>query len=250
MLFARHRRGHGIHSPFVFHLVSEIFRNKSGAAFVYNIENQRKKCLRSSEIINVVDLGAGSDKLKTSSRKVSGIARYSSLPQKYGILLSALASEFGKPAILELGTSLGISAMYLAAGAGDSVVYTVEGSPATLSLAGENFSISGLKNIFPVAGSFDDALNSDLVRSLKFGLVFIDGDHRKEPLLKYFNKITGIVDPDGVIVIDDIHLSPDMEEAWELIKSNESISVTIDLYRFGMVFFRRGMSRTDYVIRY
>jgi predicted O-methyltransferase YrrM len=81
-------------------------------------------------------------------------------------------------------------------------------------------------------------------------MVFIDGNHRKAPVLKYFSEMVGISDNNTVIVLDDIHLSDEMEEAWKEIKGNENVSFTIDLYRMGLVFFRKGIGHIDYVIRY
>jgi len=82
LIFSRHRRGYGIHSPFAFNLVSEIFRNKTAPDIVCCIEKKRAKLLTDSRSITVNDLGSGSFKMKTSLRKVSDIARYSAVPEK------------------------------------------------------------------------------------------------------------------------------------------------------------------------
>jgi hypothetical protein len=82
------------------------------------------------------------------------------------------------------------------------------------------------------------------------GLVFIDGNHRKEPTVEYFNRMTELSDNNTVIVIDDIYYSPEMSDAWKEIKQNEKVSFTIDIFRMGIVFFREGMTRLDYIIRY
>jgi predicted O-methyltransferase YrrM len=249
-LFSQHRKGHGIHSPFIFDLVSRVFRNKTGNDIVLKIEKIRKRCLFTGRTIRVIDLGAGSEKMKGDSRKVSDIARYSAVPKKYGILLSALAAEFGKPAMIEFGTSLGISTMYLASGCPASFVYTMEACPETSAIARENFREIGLENIRLVNGSFDTALPVLKSYPVTPGLVFIDGDHRREPVLKYFNDIAEISDSKTLVILDDIHQSREMEDAWSQIKKHRNVSVTVDIYRMGLVFFRRGISRSDYVIRY
>jgi predicted O-methyltransferase YrrM len=249
-LFSRHRNGHGIHSPFIFDLISRVFRNKTTDDIVLKIENIRKRCLSSERIIRVVDMGAGSLKMKGDLRKVSDIAKYSAVPEKYGVLLSSLAAEFGKPAVIELGTSLGISTMYLASGCPGSVVFTVDACPETSDLALKNFGGAGFKNIRLLNGSFDSTIPELIDKSVKPGLVFIDGDHRRESLLSYFNQMAEISDGNTVIVLDDIHQSQEMEDAWNEIKLHKSVTATVDIYRLGLVFFRGGMSRSDYVIRY
>ncbi len=122
LMFSRHKRGHGIHSPFVFNVVNRILRNKTNHKFVLTIEKLRKKNIHDRRTIDVMDLGVGSKRMKISSRKVSEIAKYTAIPEKYGILLSNMAAEYGKPSVIEFGTSLGISTMYLAAGCPGSVV--------------------------------------------------------------------------------------------------------------------------------
>ncbi len=250
LLFARHRGGHGIHSPFVFELVSRVFRNKIDPDVVLMIENIRKKNISDSRIISVLDLGAGSSKMKSSIRKVSDIVRYSAVPEKYGILLSRLAKEFGKPDIVEFGTSAGISTLYMASACPDSIVYSIEGCPATAELARENFDSAGTGNINLLTGSFDEILPELLKKPVRPGLVFIDGNHRKGPAVNYFRQMAEVSDNRTIIVIDDIHSSEEMEEAWSVIKKHEKVTLTVDIFRMGFVFFREGVSHFDYVIRY
>lgn len=250
LLFSRHRKGYGIHSPFIFDLISRVFRNKTASDIVLNIETIRNRCLSSGRTIRVLDLGAGSEKMKGDFRKVSDIARYSAVPKKYGRLLSALSAEFGKPAVIEFGTSLGISTMYLASGCPDSVVYTMEASPETSEIAKENFKESQFENIRLINASFESTIPDLKNQQVKPGLVFIDGDHRSEPVLRYFNEMAELSDSRTVIVLDDIHQSAEMEDAWDQIKKHKSVAVTVDIFRMGLVFFRGGINRFDYVIRY
>jgi predicted O-methyltransferase YrrM len=250
LMFSGHRKGHGIHSPFVFDLVSRVMRNKIDQDIVLKIENMRKKNISDDRIISVQDLGGGSSRMKSSLRRVSDIAAYSAVPRKYGRLLSNMASEFGKPDIIELGTSLGISTMYMATASPGSVVHTIEGCPSTAEIAKENFEYAGINNVHLINGSFDDIIPELRKKSVKPGLVFIDGNHRKEPTLKYFEEMADLSDKNNVIIIDDIHISKEMEEAWTLIKKHKKATLTVDIFRMGFVFFREGMNRYNYVIKY
>lgn len=249
-LFSRHRKGHGIHSPFIFDLVSRIFRNKINPDIVFKIERIRQKNSSDTRVIMFKDLGAGSERMDNKIRKVSEITSYSAIPRRYGILLSSLAAEFGKKTIIEFGTSVGISTMYLASGSPDSVVYTMEGSPSVAGIARTNFSQAELANIELLEGSFDDLLPKFRKEGIKPDLVFIDGNHKKEPVLRYFDEMAEIADDEALIIIDDIHNSPEMKEAWDIITSQKRVTATIDIFRMGLVFFRSGMSRFNYVVRY
>jgi predicted O-methyltransferase YrrM len=250
LVLSGHKRGFGIHSPFVFDLVTRVFRNKINYVIVRNIEDVRKRMNSDHRMIHVTDLGSGSKKLKTNTRRVSDITRYATVPKKYGLLLLNLAAEFGKPAIVEFGTSLGISALYMAAGSPESVVYTMEGCPETSEIAKKNFRDTSIPNIKIFTGSFDDIMPEIIETGIKPGMVFIDGNHRKEPVIDYFKKMASVSDSKTVIIIDDIYSSTGMKEAWNEIKKFEMVTVTIDIYRMGIVFFREGMKRNDYIIRY
>lgn len=249
-IFSSHKKGYGIHSPFVFNLITNVFRNKINTDVVCNIEKIRKKMLADKSIINVTDYGTGSRHLKGKMREVASVVKYSSVPSKYGRLLASLAGEFGGQDIVELGTSLGISTLYLASGAQSATIHTAEGSPELSEIASGNFKEAGCTNIRIYTGKFDDFLNDLRKEGIKPGLVFIDGDHRKDSLLRYLYVVSEMCRKDGVVIIDDIHSSSEMYEAWQEIKSMKSVSITIDIYRMGIVFFRKGIAKFDYVISY
>jgi len=250
IILSQHGRGHGIHSPFVFNLVSRVFRNEIDKSLVYKIEQLRKKMKSDSRSILVNDLGSKSDKAKTKVRKVSAIAGHSPVTLKYGRLLSNMAAEFGSPLIIELGTSLGISTLYMAASCVNANIITIEGCKETAALARQNFVEAGLNNIDILVGSFDEILPGFPSKGIKPGLIFIDGNHRKEAVLKYFNLLSEISDNNTVFIIDDINYSRGMAEAWDELKLHKKVSVSVDIFRMGILFFREGISHNNYVIRY
>jgi len=250
LIFARHGKGHGIHSPFVYRLITETFRHEPDKEIIKRIRNIRRKLMTDVRTVSVIDLGSGSRKMKSNIRKVSEIARYAAVPEKYGLLLFNLSKEYGSPLIVELGTSLGISSMYLAAASPEVPVYTIEGCGDLAELACQNIREAGIKNIRVMNGSFDEMIPLIKEMNVSPGLVFIDGDHKKDSVVRYFMDFAGISNSNTLIVIDDISISEEMAEAWELIKKHEKVTATIDLYRMGFVFFREGITLLHYMIRY
>lgn len=244
---------HGIHSPFVFYLYNEVI-NKKGSYYSFDkIEQLRKKLLASAKEIEVVDLGAG----RSGERMISEIASRSAKSQKYCELLFRLAYHFKPKTILELGTSLGISTSYLASADSNTPVITIEGSPDTAAEARKNFEALGLKNIKSHIGNFDTVLPGLLSHPDSYRdqtpdslLVFIDGNHRKEPTLNYFRQFLTHVSSDSILIFDDIHWSSEMEEAWKEIKAHPQVTVTIDIFFMGLVFFRKEQAKENFTIRF
>lgn len=251
-LLSGYSKGHGIHSPFIYDVVSRVFRNKTDKVVVSKIASLRKELLSDRRMISVNDLGSGSviGSQRERTRRISDIAQYSSIPEKYGILLSNLAMEFGGPGIIELGTSLGISSLYMSLSCPESTIHTIEGCRETIEIAEENIRKAGADNIILHCGSFDECLPEVMDDKIAPGLVFIDGNHRKEPVLKYFEMIVRKSSSHTVVVIDDIYLSPEMKDAWNVILNHSKVSVSIDLYRFGIVFFREGINSSHFIVRH
>lgn len=236
-LNAANEKGHGVHSPFVFDFIRKVLLADTKDSRFIAIENLRKKLLQNETMIEVEDFGAGSAVVKSRNRKIKDIAASSLKQPKYARLLNRMISYYKTTSVLELGTSLGITTAYLAS-VPDVHVQTLEGASGIAAIAKNNFDQLGLSNISITQGNFDDTLISTLQQN-NFDFIFIDGNHRKEPTLNYFNKILQQSNEKTIIVFDDIHWSAGMEEAWQIIQQNETITLSIDLFFIGIVFFRK-----------
>jgi len=190
--------------------------------------------------IKIADLGAGSFN-KELNRSIASVARNTGTPLKYCCLLYAIIKEFKPAEIIELGTSLGISTAAMAHASPNIPISTIEGNPYLALIAEENFNKLGLINIWQINGPFDLHL-PDLLLKIKLPfLAFIDGNHRYLATIKYFEMIATIADNNSIIVIDDIHWSEGMEKAWDEICNHPKVTVSIDLFRMGILFFNKGL---------
>jgi len=203
----------------------------------------RKKLTEYDRSVEVVDLGAGSRVDNSSERKVSQIAKSVSTPKKSGQLLFRICQHYKPKNIIELGTSLGIGTVYLANGYGDANVHTIEGSPEIAKLARANFDFLKEENIESHTGSFDEVLPQVLNRLESVDLAFIDGNHRKEPTLRYFDLLKKKKTNESIFVFDDIHWSSEMYEAWQTIAADPEVTVALDLFSLGIVFFRADIAK-------
>lgn len=236
-LTAANGRGHGIHSPFVFDFIKKVLNDRRDYSAWSPIEDLRRALEQDNTLLEIEDLGAGSVLQATRQRSIGSLARHAAKPKKLGRLLFRIAHYYQPKTILELGTSLGLSSSYLACGAANAKVYTIEGADAVAAVAERNFRSLGLQTEL-VRGNFDQQIGPVLDRMGQADMAFIDGNHRKEPTLRYFNALMERMAPSSVLIFDDIHWSREMEEAWELIREDGRVFLTIDLFFIGLVFLR------------
>ena len=231
-------KGHGVHSPFVFDFIKFVKNDRQQYASYSAIEPIRKRLLQSKAEIEVEDFGAGSTVLKTKKRVVSKMAASSLKPRRFAQLLHRIVQCYQPKTIVELGTSFAVTTAYLATANQNSTVFTLEGSPAIAAIARKNFEQLSLSNIRLIEGSFEKTLDPLLASLDSVDLAFIDGNHKKMPTLEYFEKFLAKSHNDTILIFDDIHWSKEMEEAWEQIKQHPSVTLSLDLFFIGIIFFK------------
>ncbi len=187
---------------------------------------------------------------QANKRKVSTIAKRTSIAPRYGKLLFRFVNYFQPNNILELGTSLGISTLYQAAGNLNASVTTIEGCPNIAKIAESNFEALNIENISLHVGNFDECLSVILKDFEKLDYVFIDGNHQMEATLRYFELILEKVHDGSIFVFDDIHWSSDMSNAWKSIINNKQVSLSLDFYQLGVIFFRKGQAKEHFKLWY
>lgn len=237
-LGASHPRGHGMHSPFVFDLITKVLNDKRDHPVYGEVEALRRDLEKDQDVLCIEDHGAGSALSRTKQRTVASLARHAAKPARFGQLLYRLINYYGYGQIVELGTSLGITSLYLSAGPPGSQLITVEGAPEVAVKAQSHFERCGRRNITLIADTFDRAIPLLLQKMPEVDLLFVDGNHRKEPTLQYFHQFLPHMREQGLMVFDDIHWSREMEEAWEIIRLHPAVTATVDLFFIGLVFFR------------
>ena len=226
-----------IHSPFVFDLLKDVIEDDRYYYAFDHLASLRARLLQKNEEIEILDLGAGSRKNSGKRRKISAIAKTSVSPVWQCHFLYRLVHQLQPATILEMGTSLGLSSMHLHFGNQKAAMITLEGSPEIARLAKENFQL--LKaNIELMEGPFEKTLPESLQKLVKIGLAFIDGHHLKIPTINYFEQILPFCDQDSVLIFDDIYWSDEMAEAWAELKKHPKVTLSIDLFWCGLLFFK------------
>jgi len=237
---ASNRRGHGIHSPFVYDFVVKVLSDPFSERKNYDdIERIRKDFKSSGKKIPILDLGAGSYKNKSPERKVSSLVQSAAKPARFGRFFHRMVRYYGIESVLELGTSLGMSTRYFAKGMPHGIVHSIEGAPELAEFTQTQLAKEGFGNITVTQGEFSEVLPDVLTKMRGRKIIYIDGNHRYAPTISYFHEVLKSIGNDDILIFDDIHWSQEMEKAWKEIKNNEQVSCIIDLFFIGIVFFRK-----------
>jgi predicted O-methyltransferase YrrM len=243
--------GHGMHSPFVFDFILNVLNNQKKYEAPAEIETFRKQLLTDKSIVTIEDLGAGSRVQSSKQRTISSLARNAIKPKKYSQLLYRLVEHYQPKTVIELGTSLGITTAYLSKANPSSTIFSIEGSREVAGIAQQNFKVLNCSNIHSITGNFDEVLPTIINQQSAIDLAYIDGNHRMQPTLNYFEQFLSKTHNDSILVFDDIHWSKEMEEAWEKIKAHPSVKCTVDIFFLGFVFFRQEFkTKQNFVVRF
>nr|AIA18482.1 Methyltransferase domain protein [uncultured bacterium] len=239
LLTSSNGKGHGVHSPFVFDFITRVLNDRRTFYAYRDLEDSRQALLSDTTMLTIEDFGAGSAVHKDNRRKIADIARSSLKPKKFGQLLFRMVDYYKTFTSLELGTSLGISTGYLSSGNLNGHVYTFEGAKQVAAVARQVFKQLRLENIELIEGNFDETLQPVLEKIGRLDLAFIDGNHLEQPTIRYFEQLLPKAHDHSIFIFDDIHWSKGMEKAWKHIQQHPAVTLTIDLFFIGLVFFRQ-----------
>lgn len=234
---------HSIHSPFFFEFF-KVVNDRNPVWGADEIEEVRKKLLNNPFPIEYEELGSG--KSGKGKEKLSDIAQRSLATPELAELYARIVKYLKAETIIELGTSLGISTLYLAL-RNEAQITTLEGNQAVADIAITNFEFFDKKNISVIHGNIDQTLKEALFNMRRVDFALVDANHRYEPTMRYFDLISKRVKEKSIVVIDDIHHSAEMDKAWNEIRKNELVYGSIDLYRCGILFFEPSLGKQHFV---
>ena len=235
-----------VHSPFVYDLCRAALEDDRHRYAFDDIEQLRRRLLRSSDTLEMTDYGAGSRVAGTTTRRLAQVARDSANAGARGELLFRLVDFLKPAALLEMGTSLGIGTLYQKFAARRARMISLEGCPQTADRARHHLEVMQRSEVDIRIGPFDETLPAALADLGRVDWLFNDGDHRYEPTLRYFKTVLPYLHPGSVLVFDDIHWSDGMERAWRELRTHPRVRLSVDFYHCGLLFFREDRAAVEH----
>jgi hypothetical protein len=229
------RGGYGVHSPFAFDLITNVIEER---CMYYCYEILDNLCLQLQQDSYRIKCGDKELTVKQAMRKFC----FSTGGYK---LLFRLANRFHPGKILIVGSGLGLTPLYVAAYSKnvDCIVFEQEPSIAIIArnMIGKyaRSSISVYDNVYggsdlPELGNFDFIVWGE---NKPFAAGFS---------LEVFEDMLRHVTDKSVMVISGINESRTDKRIWKKLCAHPRVSVTFDLYSFGIVFFTHKLNRKRY----
>ena len=227
LFYTGHRHGHGIHSPYQFEFVNGVIFNSLKTKAPEAILKEHRKL-----------------------RSESAFVRRSSVSVKYGRLLYRITLWFRPEMIVELGTGMGISTMYLSSGSPETPLHSIEGERERAAYAAQLICRCCPGPVSVHRGEMDEKLEDILALLPPRFLAFVDGNHHYEPTLDYVRKLLERAGDEALIILDDIYWSRGMQRAWKEIISWPEVDSSIDLFHMGILLRKKDLHKTKIKIKF
>lgn len=237
---------HGTHSPFVYSLADEVIYDFSDKKVYGALEEQRKKLFNDDSDIEITRPEEDNRLKKKSKQKVKVLAKKVLKTPRLTQLIFRLAQNSLPKQVIVFDATFGISAAYLAKACPQAKVIAVEDCSAIAAIANQTFKDLQLNNVQLLEGNFTEVLPTN--RPLDF--VYIDGNQSKTAILAYFNWCLPQLHDQSVFICNDIYKSNDRKAAWTELKNHPQVTVTIDLFWLGLVYFRKGQAKEHFKLKF
>lgn len=241
----RYRKGFGIHSPFVFNLITKVIEERCSYYSFNDIELFRKQLLLMEEQITYPDR---LQQEKKKSRPISEIIAREAIRPKHGALLFRLTNHFKSRQILQLGPAMGLSTLYLTSYATGLNCIALENVPEFAHIARQTFEKLAYNPIDLRVGNYKDLLPQALQDMDSVDFVFFNTLYEQQNNLWLFNECVKHVHNDTVFVFEGIQASRKMRAFWQEVRVHPEVIVTIDLFSMGIVFFNKKLHKRDYKV--
>jgi predicted O-methyltransferase YrrM len=224
---ASHHNGFGIHSPYLFHLISGVLEETCPYYCFNQIESTRpllKKELKTFHKNNKTDVFCGQ-------------------------ILFRLIQDAQSRILFEIGTSAGLETQYMAFSSQKAKCISVTDSVELAEVLQKDNGKKGLKNIELKIPTCGETLESRINQLESIDFVYFNESVGNLKMIDLFNQCLLKKKNGSIFVLNKIHVDSEKKKVWEKIQMYPDVRVTLDLYDLGIVLFNPNLEKNNYVIR-
>ena len=239
---ARHRRGHGIHSPFLFRLITTVIEGKKTNPEFQSFRKLKKEALKSLKGKMVPELDHLFEQFHLPISKYRKLYRKIELPIHHLMAIFRLIRYFQPSNIFIFGPDFGVNAAVVCMATNKSAIYHIEEDPMFQRFTEELTIKCNFLNI--------NYLHKKPHPTVKAEFCLINCPFDPLRSREIFQNRIDEHGTDDVVVIRGIHESKEMESVWLELKSSTEVRVSLDLFEIGIVLFRKGLQKEDFILKF
>lgn len=235
-----------VHSPFIYALLMECFENKKEYYAYSEIDRIKYQLAVDQTKFSMHDFGSLQGANKSSEQTISEILKTTVLGKKQGQFFYNLSRLLSPKWGLELGTSLGIPALYLCHGNPDLTLHSI--------LSHETFhqTATSILKQFKLKPNLHVGNNSEILQDLLTRLDSIDLVHidvrQAYPFTKDILKlIKPYLSDHAVMIYSNIYSSSATSALWKDFLKDEDFQISIDLFHLGLIIKQPEMQTKQHV---
>jgi len=223
------RGGYGIHSPFVFDLIINVIEERRQYycyeklhEALYQIKHDKRKVF-----------------LNGATVTMAKAARDNCLTENELRLLFRLANRFRPQTILTAGSDFGTTAMYMTAFSSSTQCIAIEPEQSVAAAARHFIKRFTQTQVEIVEDTFS---NFYLPDNKKIDMLMWGNSAKEHFDIDVLERLLPFLRESSVLIIKDIRNG----DIWKTVCTHPKVSVTIDLYNLGIVFFDPKLHRRTY----
>ncbi len=222
----RHRKGHGVHSPFVYNLITKVIEEKTPYYAFDKIKNVTQE----------------SNERKSANNRFFA---KKNREHRYGTLLFRLINFFKCNVVLEIGSPEEAIGLYMASANSECKCIVLDEDKYLCSRIKELADKADLKNLQTKCGSYSEKIHEVFEEEEKIDLIFINiPEHDNCPDI--LSKSISNAGENCIFVLNGIRKNQRMKKLWDNVTQNSQITISIDLYTSGIFFLRKNIYKQHY----
>jgi len=241
----RHSKGHGVHSPFVYNLITKVINERCPFYKFQDIELLRKRLLQTEEIITYPDKKHPGE---TKSTTISNLVKRKAISPRKGALLFRLVNYLQSEKVLQIGPSMGLSTLYLSSYSQKVNCISLESIPEYATISQWIYGQIKNKNVDLRIGDYKTLLPEILSQAEFPDFVFFNRHVEPADMYWMFTTCMPYKKENTVFVIEGIHSNQERRNIWKEIRSLKDITVSLDLYSMGIIFFNKKLYKRNYTV--